>query len=82
MFGENQNSPRSFKYLLSFPSRFKGGRFRDFHYAYKICLENLFFKITCLSGTLPQPQPAGKLLRIYDSDFIPCAWAAPHGHHL
>ena len=39
-------------------------------------------KSTCLSGTLPEPQPVEKVVRIQDSDFIPQAQTTSYGHDL
>ena len=35
-----------------------------------------------LSGTLPEPQPVEKVVRIQDSDFIPQAQTTSYGHDL
>ena len=35
-----------------------------------------------LSGTLPEPQPVEKVVRIQDSDFIPQTQTTSYGHDL
>ena len=44
--------------------------------------ESRWHRHLCLSGTLPEPQPVGELVRIQDSDFIPQAQTTSYGHDL